>query len=292
VLTLAFAPDDSDPPAPTGRLVNSWRNDQEEPFARAFVDQDRRVIVWPGLGIFSFSFDSRDVSVWPDVAATTDVVRDMFVRVIQPIILQAMGWQTLHASAVAGTTGAIVFCGVGHSGKSTLAYAAGRQAGTTQVADDAVVMQVGRGSVALLSMPFRPKLRRPSYDHLLEVTGRDPHAATAGATDAGVSASPLKAIFVLRQLSAAPRPARAERLGAAEAFRELLRHAHCFDEQDRAHSRALLEAYLTVVGVVPVYRLDYRPVLADLDELSSTVIALGLGASQPAPTPGARVVPC
>jgi hypothetical protein len=273
VLTLAFAHGESPPPALSGRLVNSWRNDQEAPFAQAFVDDRRHLISWRDLGIFAFTLDHTHVTVWPVPTASPAIVRDMFMRVIQPVILQAMGWQALHASAVSSPNGAIAFCGVGHSGKSTLAYMASLKPGVEQIADDAILIDVRERAVTLRPLPFRPKLRNPAYAYARQASGRDPHAI---ATRTVGSAMPLCAFFIVRQSATAPSPAEPMLLPPATAFRELLRHAHCFDERDPAHSRRVLDAYLTIVELVPVFRLCYRPDLAELEALSRVVLDNGV----------------
>jgi hypothetical protein len=76
----------------------------------------------------------------------------------------------------------------------------------------------------------------------------------------------LSAIFLLRQDEQTERP-RLALLPKAQAFSALLAHAHCYDAQDRSHTRRLVDSYLTIVSLVPVFALQYRPDLQRLPEL-------------------------
>ena len=98
--------------APTaGRQIREWRDDCGKVFARAFSADDHYRIDWPGLGAFAFRPGSRDVLVWPEPDAPHEEISDTFQRSLQPVILQALGKQALHAAAAVGPTGTIAFCG-------------------------------------------------------------------------------------------------------------------------------------------------------------------------------------
>src|SRR6187401_2581683 len=109
VLTLTIEPGDEAGDAPPGRGVNTWADEAVRVFARAFVDDDRRWIDWQGLGRFAFAPGSTDVRVSPTAGVSLTAIHATFDRVIQPVILQALGWQALHASGVAGSRGALIF---------------------------------------------------------------------------------------------------------------------------------------------------------------------------------------
>src|SRR5687768_8070207 len=116
MLTLALAPDEAPPADPSGRLVNVWKDDAGAAFAHAYRAGEACRIVWQGLGEFQFVTHQPVVTAFVAPGVSDTLVRDMFLRVVQPVVLQAQGFQTLHASAVLGPLGAIAFCGVGHSG--------------------------------------------------------------------------------------------------------------------------------------------------------------------------------
>jgi hypothetical protein len=56
-------------------------------------------------------------------------------------------------------------------------------------------------------------------------------------------------------------------LPQAQAFSALLVHAHCYDAQDRSHTRRLVDSYLAIVSLVSVFALQYRPDLQRLPQL-------------------------
>src|SRR5215471_15967646 len=94
-----------------GRQVSEWRDDCGKVFARAFSSEDHYRIDWPGLGAFAFRPGRRDVLVWPEPGARHEEISDTFDRLLQPVILQVLGKQVLHAAAAAGPALTIAFCG-------------------------------------------------------------------------------------------------------------------------------------------------------------------------------------
>ena len=260
MLTFVFA--DGEAPAP-GRKVNEWFDDDGEITARGFIGADMRWIDWPRAGVFAISTGSNEVRIWPEPGARREVVVDTFFRA-QPIILQALGWQALHASATVGPSGVFAFCGRAGSGKSTLAFAM-QQAGWRQFADDAVVLRLDRDVVAACPLSFTPRLRPASRVHFAHASPlpSSPHLHP--------SEVPLHAVFLLRQDAALSGPC-VSLMPQAKAFSEVLAHAHCFDPVDPVHSRRLAESYLGLAARVPVFMLEYRPGLQHLPRLTHAVL--------------------
>src|SRR4029453_7921721 len=79
-------------------------------------------------------------------------------RPVVPIALQALGYETLHSSAVRFSSGVVGICGDRYAGKSTLAYSLARR-GYAQHADDMLVLDVGKGDVRSIPLPFDVRLR-------------------------------------------------------------------------------------------------------------------------------------
>jgi hypothetical protein len=244
----------------TGRQVNEWTDECGKVFARAFSSDDHYQIDLPGLGAFAFRPGSRDVLVWPEPNARHKEVSDTFDRLLQPVILQALGKQALHAAASVGPSGTIAFCGNTGSGKSTLGFAMG-QAGYRQLADDALVLQLEQDRVRVCPLPFAPRLRaasRPHFGYSDEIP--------ASRVDLRPDDLVLSAIFLLRQDEQTER-SRLALLPQAQAFSALLAHAYCYDAQDPNHTRRLVDSYLAIVSLVPVFALQYRPDLQRLPQL-------------------------
>ena len=243
-----------------GSQVNEWRDDCGRVFARAFSSEEHYRIDWPGLGAFVFRPGSRDVRVWPEADARHEEISDTFDRLLQPVILQALGKQALHAAASVGPTGTIAFCGNAGSGKSTLGFAM-RQAGYRQLADDALVLQLEEDRVSVCPLPFAPRLRPASRLHF-GYAGQNP----APRVDVRPADLVLSSIFLLRQDDQIGRP-RLALLPQAQAFSAVLAHAYRYDAQDRSHTRRLVDSYLAMVSLVPVFALQYRPDLQQLPQL-------------------------
>jgi len=197
------------------------------------------------------------------------------------VILQAMGFESLHASAVLVGGTVIALAGRQHAGKSTLAHAIGR-AGYMQFADDSVVLDCSMPEIAAHALPFKPRLRTRSADYFDEsLAGAD--AALSAARRP--SAAPLGAIVILRQTAQGPGAPVASRLSAAAAFPAVLSHAHCFDPDDLVERRRMVSAYLAVISRVPVFTLEYRPQFERLPHLIDAVLAVAAAVPSVGPRP-------
>ena len=271
--------------------VNIWADESGEVFARGYISGPLRWVDWRGLGRFTFQPGSTVVHVRACANASPQALRGTFDRVIQPVILQALGWQALHASGVIGPSGAVLFCGMGRSGKSTLAYAAGRRAGYRQFADDAVVIEADGERMRACPLPFATGLRQDA-DRMLRSSGAGPSSLLGPVVPVGLpepktdledqtalrhaedrkDSFAVRSVFVLSQDPAAPADVRIDRIAPADAFALLLTHAHCFDEADRTATRPMVETYLAFADHVPVLALTYRPDFAKLDALVDAVL--------------------
>ena len=99
MLTLTFETG-APPPVAEGRPVQVWSAETGEIYARAFVSADLRWIEWPGVATFTFGRSSPHVTAWPAPGARREAIAETLFRVLQPVVLQAIGWQALHASGV------------------------------------------------------------------------------------------------------------------------------------------------------------------------------------------------
>lgn len=282
MLTLVFEQEPAALPDANAREICVWRDNSGATFARAFARDGWRWIEWHGLGVFTFSLGSTTVHARAATSVRESVVADAFARVIQPIILQALGRQALHASAVLGTEGVIAFCGVGRSGKSTLAYALGHQ-GYRQVADDALVIEPAGFHIRAHLLPFIPGLREPSRHHFDDQqTAVHSKVPVADAAPATLQNAPLRAVFLLRQSGSLSEPERPQRVSPVQAFSALVTHARCFDEADASHTRRLIDDYLLVAERVPVFSIDYPPRFVQLPWLLGVVktVARDLGVAE------------
>ena len=273
-LTLDVAAD----PAPEVAGLSAgypWIDGDGAVCARVLRQKDADWIAWSGLGLFKISHNQTAIQGWRAEGVAEHRFRDSFERRLQPLILQARGYQALHGSAVVEDGAATAFVGRSGSGKSTLAYALHTDR-CRQIADDAVVLDPGVRPPLVLSIPFRPQLKGPAATLRAE-DDRTPDNDVA-------RRDPLALVVVLRQDISAGAEPRLVRLDGPAACVTLLTHAHVFDPA--ADPAGLVEAYASIADATPVFELAYRPVLAELHTLVRACRALIASvASNPATGP-------
>jgi hypothetical protein len=211
----------------------------------------------PGVAAFGFA-DAGPVTAVADGAAP-DEVEDAWVRSALPLVVQARGTQVLHASAVAGARGAVALCGLSTAGKSSLA-AALMLRGHPLVADDALGFAVAEPNVTALPLPFRLRLR-PRSALALGLPG-------IAAEGPGGGELPLAAIVLLEPHDDED-AAELEPVDAVEAFGALMPQAYCFSLEESKEQ--LVDAYLAVVRLVPVWRLSYPQEIGRLGEAADAL---------------------
>jgi hypothetical protein len=241
--------------------VREWRDEAGVVCAHGYVGAGERWIRWPDLVSFRFDDEGR-TEAFPERRLQPEFVREFFSRTVQPLVLQALGWETLHASAVELSGRLVGVCGDCGSGKSTIAYALARR-GYRQLADDAVVIRTAPGGIEALDLPFAVRLR-PASETFFRArsdaglgAGRFTSPASTGRPTQLVSA-----LFVItRMREGAPT---ATRLSPGAAFQALLPHARCFDARDRDVRRRVLENYLAIADRVAVFDLRFADGLEGL----------------------------
>jgi len=262
-------------------LVHEWRDVAGTVCAHGYVGDNAGWIRWPGFVTFRFAED-RLVEAWPERLVDPNRIRDLFYRTVEPLILQALGWETLHASAVMMSAGLVAFCGDCESGKSTIAYGLSRR-GYLQHADDSVVVQPGPPGVRALNLPFGVRLR-PASAAFLGFTSEDREFQDVVPIErydsSTVSTRPLSAVFALTRVPEGDPNVR--QLSPSDAFKALLPNARCFNAEDSASRRRLLNHYLEIVSVVPVYDLRFPSGLNHLATvLDSIERTLGVAQAEP-----------
>ena len=242
-----------------------WRDLDGSVCGRSLIAGHDRWLDWYDVGLLAFNDRSPVVKVWPVRGMTIESARAEFDRMLRPIVLQALGWQALHAGAALTAEGALLFCGRSGAGKSTTAYALG-QMGWTQLADDQVVWQLHDGRPKVQALPFKPRLRPLSHERFGDKTSaRSPWPTSQGLI-------PMAAIYLLEQRTDGA-PVSISRVAPAQAFSALLPHAHCFDLSDVDATRVFTDDYLTLASEVPVFKVRYAPDLDRLPELIHTIVS-------------------
>ena len=248
--------------------VQVWRDLSDVVCAYGHAGPAWWAMAWPGIATYRFgpAVGAEVVEAHVEIGVAPSRVEDIYRRGVLPLALQALGRETLHASAVATSRGVLAFCGERRSGKSTVAFGL-RRRGLEQHADDTLVLDIGPSIVETVPLPFVPRLRDASA-HFFDTTAdgsfvspaRDPHTR------------PLDALFVMRPADGAARLS-VEPLRSTEAFRAVLAHAHCFEPDNPDVRRRLVQHYLDLCAVVPVFEVRYAPDLARFDAMLDRILS-------------------
>lgn len=275
MFTLRFEPRPAAAVLEDGReaaRVQTWRDLSGAVCAHGYAGPGWLAMELPGTGTFTLPRRPSPtlrrgkpdtIGVVPARGATREKVEDLYRRTVVPLFLQALGSETLHASAITTALGAIAFCGERGAGKSTIAYALGAR-GFAQHADDTLVLDVSEGSITTQPLPFTPRLRPASAAFFGHAVGLAPIVSS--------QAERLSAVFVLSRDEAVSGP-EVKKLGAAQALQALLAHAHCFEPDNPTERRRLLANYLDISTRVPVFAVTFAPGLGGLDRLLDTMLA-------------------
>jgi hypothetical protein len=216
---------------------------------------------WLAVARYCFDASGQTVRAWPSDGVALKSVERVHRRAVVPAALQCLGHETLHSSAVRLPQGVVGFCGHAGAGKSTLAMACALPDGE-QWADDTLVMQVESGRVHAIPIAYDVALRPPSIAHFGD------RAGSVRVIRASGGPVPLRALFLIERTS--PSPA-IQPLAPTVALQALLPHACAFSMTDAVRRRLMVEQYLALVDLVPVYRLSYPSTFECLPDVADLV---------------------
>ena len=249
-----------------GTLVQTWRDLSDAVCAYGYAGPEWWAMELPRVGTFRLDLaEPRVIRVFVRPGVSSTQLNDLYRRSVLPLLLQALGYETLHASAVRGSRGALAFCGERGAGKSTVAYALGTR-GLAQHADDTLALTIER-AITTLPLPFSPRLRPASADYFSHTPSGDPMDASND------DPAPLSAIFILRPTERASGPEVIHQ-PPARALQAVLAHAHCFEPENRNARLRLLRNYLEISTRVPTYVIRYQPGLERLEALLDAVLSM------------------
>jgi hypothetical protein len=237
------------------------------PVAYGWVDGDEHWLEVPGAATFRYLPGDAQIVAIPDSAAGEELVEDAYLNLALPLAFQLCGLEALHASAALLPDGAVAFCALSGTGKTTVACGLWAR-GHAPWADDAVIFEAGDDAVLTHRIPFRANVR--------------PETSAALGIDAAVSepgwpggSAPLAAVVLLERIPGAPGATELVRLPAPDALRALEPHAHRFNLGDLERKRRTMQAYLRLTARVPILRVRFAPGFdrlgSVLDDLERTI---------------------
>ena len=262
-LTITSHDSPSSVPAPPVRKWLVWLDPSRTAGAYASQVGGHYWIDVSNVAMFHYAAATGQVVAVPRNAIEEGRVRAIYQRVVLPFLLQALGYEMLHASAVRTERGVVAFCGHSAAGKSTIATGL-RRRGYSVWADDALLLEVG-ARISAIALPFAVRLRRESAE-FFGLGGRGD-----GSSDdlSGIERDPvdLAAVCVLKRRAGSEDD---EVIGChrgTAALTALLAHACAFNFEDLDRKRRMVSQYLAVAARIPVFEAVVRPGLERLSEL-------------------------
>jgi hypothetical protein len=236
------------------------RDPSGRPLAFGSVVAGEYRLSFPGRATFAFRPRDDEVRLCVEPSTPRGLVADLFRTTALPLLLQAEGYEALHASAVQIAGGVVGFCGFSGAGKTTVAFALARR-GKPLWADDVVLLlPVAPQARTILTarLPDQPINLRPQSRTYFGVAGDGgaPHAKLADSEE-----DRLAALVVLERGTPA---VEATRLPIDAALTSLLPHAFCFFADPERRQRTIA-AYLDLVAQVPVLAFRFPNGFAKLD---------------------------
>ncbi len=250
--------------------VEEWRQADGTITAVGYAAGGWQWLHLPGVATFRFDDSSQQVAAYAEPTCGRQTLLDAFQRCLLPIALQARGYEALHASGVRSHLGAVAFCAVADTGKSTLAYGLSRR-GYALWADDAVVFELGEAGIRALPTPFRMRMQAASVEYF----GEAPLPAQAPVEEA----VPLGAVCLLERapLSGEHPAAEITRLSGSRALTGVMTHAYYFDLRNAERKARMVQHYLELIARVPVFELRFQPGFdqfpAVLEAVERTILA-------------------
>ncbi len=246
-----------------------WSDTQGRPCAFGYELDGAAWMELPGVAAFRFNRNSRSVVAFAARRLSIEVIREAYQHAVLPVALQYFGYEALHASAVSGRGGAVAFCAVSETGKSTLAAAFSAR-GYPVSADDAVVLDVGdSGSdIQALQIPFRPRYQCAAVS-ASATTDRYLNGSSAGA----FPRERLGALCVLERDDQVAGDVSIRRLTAARGLAALLPHAHYFGLRDAERSHLMMQRYLDICARIPIFAIRFQAGMERLPRILDAIEA-------------------
>jgi hypothetical protein len=221
------------------------RDPAGSPLAFGAVADGEYRLRFPGLVTYAFRPSHGEIRFAADSGTTRAAVEHLLATAALPLLLQAAGYEALHASAIQTAAGVVAFCGFSGAGKTTVAYGLARR-GHALWADDVVLLapRLGRDVVKTVWAPQPVNLRTESAGFF----GSGSEGAISAASGADDSLAAVVALDRHPQTAGQD-----SRLPLDSALTTILPHAFCvFAEEGR--ERRTVAAYLDLVARVPVFR--------------------------------------
>ena len=252
-----------------GKLLATWPPAASEHEPTYCFRLGSQFHIWqPEVGGITFTAAEPDLTLHPLPHTDRAFFWTLVSRSWLPAIYPIWGRQVLHASAVVDRDGvAVGFCGPSGAGKSTMAYALGRRAGWSILADDTIAFSCDADTsdrVTLHPLRLQSRLRLDTARHF----GKPHESEEAFAWPTGTPV--LTALYTLNG-SGAQLETSITQESLANSYAGLLNQALAMSLADPAHNHRLMCDYATLATTVDVCRLDYAKSFESLDAVLDCV---------------------
>ncbi len=246
--------------------------------------EDGYLLRFPGLADFTLDSAGREITCVEGADGISEVtLRHLAIDHVMPRVLNLLGIESLHATAVATAGGACAFIGDAGTGKSTLA-ASFHLSGMPAFCDDCLVVRDEGGRI--LATPAYPGVRlwKDSLKALMDtdeeglpVAQYTSKSRMLGQSPTFQAASlPLARIYFLRRPTEVKVVATAPAvtpISAGEAFPLLVGASFPLDLKDSAMLKRHFQFIVRVAATVPLRRLLIPNDFAALPSVREAVIA-------------------
>ncbi len=233
---------------------------------------------FPDLADFDVSADGLDVTCFPAPEVSEATSQHLYLNQVLPLVLSKLGKLVFHASAVDVAGGAVAFAAESGRGKSTLA-ASFAVSGSRFLTDDGLVVEPTAKGYQIL--PSHPSIRLwGDSEEALIAAGVETAPALSYTSKSRFLAGdevcfcdqprPLRRVYFLGDGSAAA--PRFERLSAAEALVEWVKHSFLLDVEERPRLASHFDQVARLAGQPIHYRLDYPRRFEDLEHVRQAIV--------------------
>lgn len=237
--------------------------------AYTYQAQNSMWMHWPGLATFRFNSDNNQILVIEEKHLAREFINDLFWRNVLPFVLQAQGWEAIHASAIKTPQGVVAFCAASGTGKSTIAYGL-HQRGYPLWSDDSLIFNPSLDSIVAYPVQFHLRLLADTrlYFGVEHGQNNENHKQQIQHQRMTINEpGKLSTIFILERIPehSSPQTPQVTRCSTTQSIQYLLKNAFSFSLYQKTEKKKLVSNYLELTARVPTYLLHLTQGLDDLD---------------------------
>ena len=279
-MSAGYRLEPAQPQAPLpGAPFHEWRFPDGTLWTQFYRRDGGYLLRFPELADFAVSADAADVACRPAPAVSAATAEHLYLNQVLPLVQSKRGQLVFHASAVELAGGAAAFVAESGRGKSTLA-AGFASSGLRFLTDDGLVVEE-QPDGGFRILPSHPSIRlwEDSEAALLppgapaapalEYTAKSRFLAGAGFAFCDAP-RPLRRVYFLGEGNDADIVF--QRLGAAEALVEWVKHSFLLDIEEQALLAAHFDQLARLANRPIHYRLDYPRRYEELARVRQAII--------------------